>query len=141
MPRLLVIGRRLAAPLKESVGHKAQMQKVCKPSNAPMIGRRPGAIAIPGAKIRPCHGNVGPAAVWQFQQQHWFAAQLDPAKYNQRPPCKGMASAGDRHRCRKILVTGSLKMFPSTRSTTSGCCGWWRTGSPILAYCGSSGCG
>ncbi|MDF0523243.1 reverse transcriptase domain-containing protein [Bradyrhizobium yuanmingense] len=29
----------------------------------------------------------------------------------------------------------------STRSTTSGCCGWWHTGSPILASCSSSGCG
>lgn len=29
----------------------------------------------------------------------------------------------------------------SIRSTTSGCCGWWRTGSPILASYGSSGCG
>src|SRR3546814_417292 len=29
----------------------------------------------------------------------------------------------------------------STRSTTSGCCGCWRTGSPILGFSGSSGCG
>ncbi|BCH12326.1 hypothetical protein MesoLj131c_65840 (plasmid) [Mesorhizobium sp. 131-3-5] len=60
----------------------------------PMIGRRPGAIAIPGAKIRPCHGNVGPAAVRQFQQQHWFAAQLDPAKYNPWPARVIVTDAG-----------------------------------------------
>lgn len=29
----------------------------------------------------------------------------------------------------------------SIRSTTSGCCGWWRTGLPILVSCNSSSCG
>ncbi|MER8801160.1 hypothetical protein [Mesorhizobium sp. M0998] len=29
----------------------------------------------------------------------------------------------------------------STRSTTSGCCGWWRTGSLILVSYGTLGCG
>ncbi|MGM4954010.1 reverse transcriptase domain-containing protein [Bradyrhizobium barranii] len=29
----------------------------------------------------------------------------------------------------------------SIRSTTSGCCGWWRTGLPILVSCSSSSCG
>ena len=56
---------------------------------------------------------MGAAAVRQFHQQHWFAAALEPAKYNQDPPFKGMAHARDRHRYRKVLVTGSLKMFPS----------------------------
>ncbi|KUM26754.1 hypothetical protein AU467_19710 [Mesorhizobium loti] len=38
MSLLLVVGRRLAAPLKESVGHKAQMQKICQPPKFFLVG-------------------------------------------------------------------------------------------------------
>jgi hypothetical protein len=68
MSLLLGIGRRLAAPLKQSVSHKAQMKKVCKPPNGRMIGRGRGGIVVPVAKIRPCHSNVSPAAVRQFHK-------------------------------------------------------------------------
>jgi hypothetical protein len=46
----------------------------------------------------------------------------------------------NRHRIRNITAMGSLPPLPSTRLTTSGCCGCWRTGSPILESSGSSGC-
>ncbi|WP_292703258.1 reverse transcriptase/maturase family protein [Mesorhizobium sp.] len=38
------------------------------------------------------------------------------------------------------VLDADIRSF-STRSTTSGCCGWWRTGSLILESYGSSGCG
>ena len=34
-----------------------------------------------------------------------------------------------------------MRRLPSTRWTTSGCCGCWRTGSPIRGSSGLSGCG
>jgi hypothetical protein len=117
MALLLVGGRRLAAPRKESVHQGAQMQKLFEPANAGLTGRRRGGIAVLAAKIRPRHGNVGAAAVRQFHQQQRFAAALEPADHPQRPALKGMAGACDRHRGRKVMVTGSLKMFPSTTST------------------------
>jgi hypothetical protein len=86
MSLLLVVGRRLAAPLKKSVGQKAQMQKVCKPPNAGVICRRGSGVITRSPEIRPRHGNVGPAAVRQFHKQQWHAAALEPADYGQSPP-------------------------------------------------------
>jgi hypothetical protein len=86
MSLLLVIGRRLAAPPKKSVDHKAQMQKVCKPPNAVLICRRGCGATTRSPEIRPRHANVGPAAVRQFHKQQWHAAALEPADYGQSQP-------------------------------------------------------
>jgi hypothetical protein len=119
MSLLLVAGRRLAAPLKKSVNHKAQMHKVCKPPNARITCRRGGGTTARWCEIRPRYGDVGPAAVRQFHQQQWLAAALKPADYCQSPPLESMAGAGDRYARWKILVMGSPAAFPSTVSITT----------------------
>ncbi|WP_284202066.1 hypothetical protein, partial [Mesorhizobium tianshanense] len=91
MSLLLVIGRRLAAPLKKSVGQKAQMQKVWKPPNAGVICRGGCGVTTRSPEIRPRDGNVGPTAVRQFHKQRWLAATLEAADYGQNPPFKGMS--------------------------------------------------
>ena len=105
-------------------------------SSRPMpevIGRCRIGVAVRGAEIRPCRRNVGAAAVRQFHQQLWHAAALEPAQYCQEPPFKGMALARNRHRGRKVLVTGSLRMFPSTESAKSGSFASWSTASATSA--------
>lgn len=95
------------------------MQKVCKPPNARMIGRCPGGIAFPapesvhatGTWVRLPSGNSGSST--------GSPRRLIRPNTTRSPPFKGMALACDRHRGRKVLVTGSLAMFPSTGSTTT----------------------
>ncbi|MER9560306.1 hypothetical protein [Mesorhizobium sp. M0323] len=133
MSLLLVVGRRLAAPLKESVGHKAQMQKVCKPPNAPMICWRGGGTTARCCEIRPRCGNVGAAAVGQFHKQRWHAAALKSADYCQSPPFKGMALASDRHTRWKVPVMGSLETVPSGLPARNGLSASWIIGSVTSA--------
>jgi len=60
---LLVSRRRLIAPLKKSVGHKAQMLKICEPADGYVVCRRVAGGNSRIADIRPRHGNVAAAAI------------------------------------------------------------------------------
>jgi hypothetical protein len=120
MTLLLAIGRRLAAPFHKSVRQHSQRQKIDEPASAGSAGSQGGCGAIRGAEIRPRHGNVRAAAVRQFHKQHQLPAACQPSEHRQSPSLKGMTRARNRHRCRKILVMGSLTTVPSTASRTSG---------------------
>ncbi|AYG64095.1 hypothetical protein CCGE525_35435 (plasmid) [Rhizobium jaguaris] len=56
-------GRRLITPLKKSVGHKAQMLKICEPTDGYVVCSGVGGGNARIADIRPRHGNVTATAI------------------------------------------------------------------------------
>jgi len=112
--RLLLVGRRLAAPLKESIRQNAQIEKMDEPDYAIDMKRPSRGPVVCGVELRPSHGNMSPATIGQFHEQQRLATARKPGEHRQHLPLKGMACARDPYRCRKILVMGSLTAVPST---------------------------
>lgn len=99
------------------------MQQIVRSGRELIIGSRlSGGIA--GHGIRPLGGNKTAAAVRTKKEKKQDAAL--PANLLQnfkRLALIGMRFARNPARGRKLTEVGSVSGGPSTRSTTSGCCG------------------
>jgi hypothetical protein len=101
-------------------------------AGAVIEARAGGDVPLALVPVGPLGRDQRATAIGQAGERKQDAVAANTANNRQRTTLKRMALADDRHRIRDIAAMGSLSPFPSTRLTTSGCCGWWHTGSPIL---------
>jgi hypothetical protein len=115
----------------------AQLKQIAKAAQRTRAEVRFSTCAHPATitfvPVSPLGRDQRATAVGEAGQHEQNTAAADPADDGERAALKRMALAGDDYRIRKIPAMGSLSPLLSIRSTTNGCCGWWRIGSPIRA--------
>ena len=115
----------------------AQLKQIAKAAQSTRADirfpARVHAATMTFVPVSPLGWDQRATAIGEARQHKQNTAAADTADDGERAALKRMALAGDNYRIGKIPAMGSLSPLLSIRSTTNGCCGWWRIGSPIRA--------